>query len=144
MSRTVNLFSSLVEWHQISRYFRDSCSVKILLTFNFLFITFFTTTAQDSNLINTKKDTSDNIEYPNKKEFRERITDPNHYLLAPKQIKKRVKTKEDAIELIKDAKIITESGLFSIVLEMISSQVAKNNNRKNSCTNNRNRFRKRL
>ena len=92
MSRTVNLFSSLVEWHQISRYFRDSCSVKILLTFNFLFITFFTTTAQDSNLINTKKDTSDNIEYPNKKEFRERITDPNHYLLRPKQIKKRVKT----------------------------------------------------
>ena len=92
MSRTVNLFSSLVGWHQISRYFQDSCSVKILLTFNFLFITFFTTTAQDSNLINTKKDTSDNVEYPNKKEFRERITDPNHYLLTPKQIKKRVKT----------------------------------------------------
>ena len=56
MSRTVNLFSSLVGWHQISRYFLDSCSVKILLTFNFLFITFFTTTAQDSNLIYTKKD----------------------------------------------------------------------------------------
>ena len=73
MSRTVNLFSSLVGWHQISRYFRDSCSVKILLTFNFLFITFFTTTAQDSNLINTKKDTSDNVEYPNKKEFRESL-----------------------------------------------------------------------
>ena len=35
------------------------------------------------------------------------------------------KTKESAIELIEDAKIITESGVFSIVLEMVSSQVAK-------------------
>ena len=35
------------------------------------------------------------------------------------------KTKEDAIQLIEDAKIITESGVFSIVLEMVSSQVAK-------------------
>jgi len=34
-------------------------------------------------------------------------------------------TKEDAIQLIEDAKIITESGVFSIVLEMVSSQVAK-------------------
>ena len=35
------------------------------------------------------------------------------------------KTKENAIQLIEDAKIITESGVFSIVLEMVSSQVAK-------------------
>ena len=35
------------------------------------------------------------------------------------------RTKEDAIQLIEDAKIITESGVFSIVLEMVSSQVAK-------------------
>jgi len=35
------------------------------------------------------------------------------------------KTKEDAIQLIEDAKIITESGVFSIVLEMVTSQVAK-------------------
>ena len=35
------------------------------------------------------------------------------------------KTKESAIELIEDAKIITESGVFSIVLEMVSSQVAR-------------------
>ena len=35
------------------------------------------------------------------------------------------KTKEDAIKLIEDAKIITESGVFTIVLEMVSSQVAK-------------------
>ena len=35
------------------------------------------------------------------------------------------KTKKDAIKLIEDAKIITESGVFSIVLEMVSSQVAK-------------------
>jgi 3-methyl-2-oxobutanoate hydroxymethyltransferase len=35
------------------------------------------------------------------------------------------KTKEDAIRLIKDAKIITESGVFTIVLEMITSEVAK-------------------
>jgi 3-methyl-2-oxobutanoate hydroxymethyltransferase len=35
------------------------------------------------------------------------------------------KTKESAIELIEDAKMITESGVFSIVLEMVSSQVAK-------------------
>ena len=35
------------------------------------------------------------------------------------------KTKEDAIRLIKDAKIITESGVFAIVLEMITSEVAK-------------------
>ena len=35
------------------------------------------------------------------------------------------KTKQSAIELIEDAKIITESGVFSIVLEMVSSQVAR-------------------
>ena len=35
------------------------------------------------------------------------------------------KTKEDAIRLIEDAKIITESGVFAIVLEMITSEVAK-------------------
>ena len=35
------------------------------------------------------------------------------------------KTKEDAIKLIEDAKIITESGVFAIVLEMITSEVAK-------------------
>jgi 3-methyl-2-oxobutanoate hydroxymethyltransferase len=35
------------------------------------------------------------------------------------------KTRESAIELINDAKIITESGVFSIVLEMVTSQVAK-------------------
>ena len=35
------------------------------------------------------------------------------------------KTKENAIQLIEDAKIITESGVFSIVLEMVTSQVAK-------------------
>ena len=35
------------------------------------------------------------------------------------------KTREDAIQLIEDAKIITESGVFSIVLEMVTSQVAK-------------------
>jgi 3-methyl-2-oxobutanoate hydroxymethyltransferase len=35
------------------------------------------------------------------------------------------KTKENAIQLIEDAKIITELGVFCIVLEMISSQVAK-------------------
>jgi 3-methyl-2-oxobutanoate hydroxymethyltransferase len=35
------------------------------------------------------------------------------------------KTRENAIKLINDAKIITESGVFSIVLEMITSQVAK-------------------
>jgi 3-methyl-2-oxobutanoate hydroxymethyltransferase len=35
------------------------------------------------------------------------------------------KTRENAIQLIEDAKIITESGVFSIVLEMITSQVAK-------------------
>ncbi len=35
------------------------------------------------------------------------------------------KTKENAIKLIQDAKSITESGVFSIVLEMVSSQVAK-------------------
>ena len=35
------------------------------------------------------------------------------------------KTREDAIELINDSKIITESGVFSIVLEMVTSQVAK-------------------
>ena len=33
----------------------------------------------------------------------------------------------DAIELIKDAKIITESGVFSIVLEMISSPASAKN-----------------
>ena len=51
-----------------------------------------------------------------------------HLGLLPQTAKKYTvqgKTKEDAIELIKDAKIITESGVFSIVLEMISSQVAK-------------------
>ncbi len=35
------------------------------------------------------------------------------------------KTRENAIQLIEDAKIITESGVFSIVLEMVTSQVAK-------------------
>ena len=35
------------------------------------------------------------------------------------------KTKKDAIRLIEDAKIITESGVFAIVLEMITSEVAK-------------------
>ena len=35
------------------------------------------------------------------------------------------KTRENAIELINDSKIITESGVFSIVLEMVTSQVAK-------------------
>ena len=35
------------------------------------------------------------------------------------------KTRESAVELINDAKIITESGVFSIVLEMVTSQVAK-------------------
>ena len=35
------------------------------------------------------------------------------------------KTRESAIQLIEDAKIITESGVFSIVLEMVTSQVAK-------------------
>ena len=35
------------------------------------------------------------------------------------------KTKEDAIQLIEDAKIITESGVFSIVLEMVTNQVTK-------------------
>ena len=35
------------------------------------------------------------------------------------------KTRENAIQLIEDAKIIVESGVFSIVLEMITSQVAK-------------------
>ena len=35
------------------------------------------------------------------------------------------KTKESAIQLIEDAKIITDSGVFSIVLEMVTSQVAK-------------------
>ena len=35
------------------------------------------------------------------------------------------KTKENAIQLIEDAKIITESGVFTIVLEMVTSQVAK-------------------
>ncbi len=35
------------------------------------------------------------------------------------------KTKDSALELIEDAEIITKSGVFSIVLEMVSSQVAK-------------------
>ena len=35
------------------------------------------------------------------------------------------KTRENAIQLIEDAKIITESGVFTIVLEMVTSQVAK-------------------
>ena len=35
------------------------------------------------------------------------------------------KTRESAIQLIEDAKIITESGVFTIVLEMVTSQVAK-------------------
>ena len=35
------------------------------------------------------------------------------------------KTRENAIQLIEDAKIIAESGVFSIVLEMVTSQVAK-------------------
>ena len=35
------------------------------------------------------------------------------------------KTRESAIQLIEDAKIIVESGVFSIVLEMVTSQVAK-------------------
>ena len=35
------------------------------------------------------------------------------------------KTRENAIQLIEDSKIITESGVFSIVLEMVTNQVAK-------------------
>ena len=35
------------------------------------------------------------------------------------------KTKEDAIQLIEDAEIITKSGVFSIVLEMVTNQVTK-------------------
>jgi len=35
------------------------------------------------------------------------------------------KTRKNAIQLIEDAKIITESGVFTIVLEMVTSQVAK-------------------
>jgi len=35
------------------------------------------------------------------------------------------KTRENAIQLIEDAKIITESGVFTVVLEMVTSQVAK-------------------
>ena len=35
------------------------------------------------------------------------------------------KTRENAIQLIEDAKIITKSGVFTIVLEMVTSQVAK-------------------
>ncbi len=91
-----------------------TCTMKSLLSCSLLFISFFKTSAQDSVIavksigafsskinsqrtIGTKvsanmlKDTS-SPEPVNSKEYKERLTDPNHFSLTPKQIKKRVKT----------------------------------------------------
>jgi uncharacterized protein YfiM (DUF2279 family) len=91
-----------------------TCTMKSLLSFSFLFIAFLQTAAQDSAIVvkgfgkpsaklnsqrtigtkvsaNMLKDTT-SPEPINSKEYKERLTDPNHFSLTPTQIKKRVRT----------------------------------------------------
>ncbi|MBL0144445.1 MAG: DUF2279 domain-containing protein [Chitinophagaceae bacterium] len=72
-----------------------TCTYKLLLCFSILFVTSFQLSAQDSvQLIMPPDSLKRNYSYKpvTKHQLNEPITDPNHFLLTPKQIKKRVKT----------------------------------------------------
>ena len=70
-----------------------------------------------------------------------------HLGLLPQTAEKysvQAKKSEDAISLIEDSKILEESGVFSIVLEMVTSNVTEIITKKCQNSNNRYRFRHKL
>src|SRR3954452_25097070 len=92
MYQTSAYRSTAVTSHGTSRFRRGSCTIKSILSLYFILVSSFSLFAQDSVQPIKKDSTFINCpEPPNKKEMKERITDPYHFSLTKKQVNNRVK-----------------------------------------------------